>query len=568
MDNKLIREINEKTPILELASEFVSLSKRGKNYMGLCPFHDEKTPSFSVSPEKNIAKCMSCGEGGTPINFYRKIKNISFREAAEILAERAGIKLQTKTRKDPYEEDYKILEEAQNFYKFNLFNSEKGNEALNYLLKRGLTKEIIEQFNIGYAPLFGDVLYRVLKDKNFSDENILKLGLIKQREDSSYFDLFSDRIIFPITNPRGRVVGFSGRALADAEKVKYINSPETNVFKKGQLLYNFNEALGEIRKAKNVVLFEGFFDVISAYQSGLKQGIAAMGTALTQNHAKLIKQATDSVIIAYDGDRAGIEASISAIKILERENLKIEVLAIPNNLDPDDFIKDYGEEQFLNLFGEHLRDSYEFQYNVFKKSKNLTNANDIMRFQQEVKTMLNNANLTIKNIYNKKLAEDLNIDVSEIERHKIKDTRRKTTTNRHEMAEENLIIILLKMKKYSEYVKENLKTTDFANHITTSIRAKIIHYYEDHDVLDVEDFINNLPTNEREHLTEKIFTNVFYTDFQEDVITEKEVDNYINLVKQAGLNRRLDYLTEKIKENPSNMKHFNEYNDILKQLKK
>lgn len=568
IDERLIREINEKTPILDLASEFVSLSKRGKNYMGLCPFHDEKTPSFSVSPEKNIAKCMSCGEGGTPINFYRKIKNISFNEAAEILAERAGIKLKTKTKRDAFEQDYLLLEEAANFYKFNLFNSEKGNEALDYLYKRGLSKETIEHYNIGYAPIFGDTLYRVLKDKKFLETDMLKLGLIKKREDSTYFDLFSDRIIFPITNPQGKTVGFSGRALSENEKVKYINSPETNVFKKGQLLYHFNEALGEIRKAKNVILFEGFFDVISAYQADLKQGVAAMGTALTQSHAKLIKQASDSVIIAYDGDNAGIEASMAAIKILEKENLKIEVLAIPDGLDPDDFIKDYGEEQFLNLFGEYLKDSYDFQYNVYKKNKNLANANDILSFEKEIKRMLINANPTIKNIYNKRLAKDLNIDIAEIARHKIKDIKRKSTTNKYERAEQILIVMMLKLKKYSDYVKEDLKTTDFANHIAASIRAKIIHYYIDHEELIIDDFVNNLPKEEREYLVEKIINNVFYKNFNEELLTNEEVDDYITLVKQAGLNRRIDFLANKIKENPSNTKLLKEYNDIMRQLKK
>jgi DNA primase len=214
MDNKLIELINEKTPIVDLVSEFVSLQKAGKNYRGLCPFHQEKTPSFFVSPEKNICKCYGCGEGGSPINFYRKIKNISFQEAAEELAEKAGIEIEkTKRQKDPYESFYQLLHEVKEFYKFNLKNSEKGQKALDYLYKRELSDEIIEHFEIGYAPEHSDALYKLLNDKGYQVSDMIKLGVVKQKDDGSYYDLFSNRIIFPITNAKGSVVGFSGRTL-------------------------------------------------------------------------------------------------------------------------------------------------------------------------------------------------------------------------------------------------------------------------------------------------------------------------------------------------------------------
>ena len=298
--------------------------------MGLCPFHQEKTPSFSVSPEKNIAKCMSCGEGGSPINFLRKIKNISFEEAAQELALRAGIEIKTvKLRKEPFEKEFKLMEEVTNFYQFNLNHSEKGHDVLDYLSKREVSDKLIEHFRLGYAPPFGNTLFQLLKDKGYDTSDMIKLGVVKQSDDGSYYDLFSDRLIFPITNPKGNVVGFSGRTMNPKDTVKYINSPETVIFKKGSLLYHLNESSQAVRKSKQVILYEGFFDVISSFGAGIENGIASMGTALTKDHAKLIKGVTSSVVIAYDGDSAGLKASDQAISVLEKEGLKIEVLTIP-----------------------------------------------------------------------------------------------------------------------------------------------------------------------------------------------------------------------------------------------
>jgi DNA primase len=416
MDDKLIEQINEKTPIVDLVSEFVSLSKRGKNYMGLCPFHQEKTPSFSVSPEKNIAKCMSCGEGGTPINFYRKIKNLSFEEAAQELALRAGIELKTeKIIKDPNKHFHQLMHEVTSFYQFNLKNSEKGLEAIKYLYGRQMTDELISHFRIGYAPTHGQTLYNVLKDKGYAVSDMILLGVVKQSDDGNYYDLFSDRIIFPITNPKGEVAGLSGRTMNPKEQVKYINSPETVIFKKGQLLYHFYEALQEIRKSKQVVLYEGFFDVISSYAAGIKHGVATMGTALTKEQTKLIKSVTQSMIVAYDGDSAGLKAADHAIPMLEKEGLKVEILMIPEKMDPDDFIKSYGPEQFEMLFGEYTKDAYQFRYDYYKMGLNLANANDMKSFRQKVMDMIRNSDASIKAFYTQKLSLDLGIPLSEFD---------------------------------------------------------------------------------------------------------------------------------------------------------
>ncbi|MFH0766525.1 MAG: DNA primase [Bacillota bacterium] len=575
MENKLILEINEKTAIVDLVSEFVSLAKRGKNYMGLCPFHQEKTPSFSVSPEKNIAKCMSCGEGGTPINFYRKIRNISFEEAATILAQRAGITIkETKIKKDPYDHHYRLMNEVASFYQFNLKNSEKGQEALQYLYERQMTDELISHFKLGYSPLHGNTLYQVLKDKKYSVSDMILLGVVKQADDGSYYDLFSNRIIFPITNPKGEVVGLSGRTLNPKDQVKYINSPETIIFKKGNLLYHLYEALSDIRMSKQVVLYEGFFDVISSYAAGVKNGVATMGTALTKDQAKLIKNVNQSVIVAYDGDSAGLKAIDHAIPVLEREQLKVEVLTIPEKMDPDDFIKAYGPERFEMLFGEYTKDAYAFRYDYYKHGKNLQDANDMSTFKKQVMTMIQTSDASIKGFYIQKLAQDLNIPIETL------DHRRNTPVNepvipkiekpkmldRHAKAERYVIFAMLRSKKVAETVLRKLKQTDFAEPLTADIRLKIENYYEEHTELDLSDFLDELTSDQRTYMENVLLTDMFWT--KNIGISNQEIESYINQIKEANLKRRLGYLKEKI-DNEENVSDIvvNERDQIIVQLK-
>ncbi len=558
MDHKLIELINEKTPIVELVSEFVSLQKTGKNFRGLCPFHQEKTPSFFVSPEKNICKCYGCGEGGAPINFYRKIKNISFDQAAEELAEKAGIKVEKKVRQtDPYESFYKLMAEAKEFYKFNLKNSEKGQLAYKYLSGREISDDIIDHFEIGYAPSHSDVLYQMLNDKGYQVSDMIKLGLVKQKDDGSYYDLFSDRLIFPITNPKGLVVGFSGRTLNKKESIKYMNSPETMIFKKGQLLYHFNEALSEIRKNKQIVLYEGFFDVISSYKAGIKHGVATMGTALTIDQAKLIKQFTDSIVVAYDGDSAGQTATLKAIPLLEKVRLKTEILTIPEKMDPDEFIKAYGSDRYEALFGEYTTDPYRFKYQYFKNGKDLSNANDITTFKNNILEMLITADPSIQNMYKNKLAQDLKVspDAFEIKVKKQPSLPHKESlpekqiariSNKYEKAERYLIYAMLRSKIDANHIQARLKMSDFVDQVQSTIRLLIDSYYKDHQKLDVDEFIDGLNQEQREYATNTLFKDILWE--QNETIDAIEFDNYINLVKHANYMRRKVYVRAQLEK--------------------
>lgn len=575
MDRKLIQEINERTPILDLVSEFVTLQKTGKNYRGLCPFHQEKTPSFFVSPEKNISKCYGCGEGGNPINFYRKIKNISFQEAAYELAKRAGIEMKDlKQKRDPYAHHYEMMAEAKAFYQYNLKNSEKGQTVLKYLEQRELLPKTIDHFELGYAPEHSQSLYQLLNDKGFLVSDMIQLGLVKQREDGSYYDLFSHRLMFPITNPKGQVVGFSGRSLNPKDLAKYVNSPESVIFKKSQLLYHFHEALSEIRKNKQIVLYEGFFDVISSYQAGIENGVAAMGTSLTLQQAKLMRQATSSLVIAYDGDQAGMNAVISAIPVIERAGLKIEVLSIPEKMDPDDFIRAYGADQFETLFGEYLLDPYQFRYQYYKMGKDLTNANDIVNFKNDILKMLANADEAIQNLYKGRLSKDLQVSPDSLIIRKTKrepippqvvtpEKKEIQEPNKYGKAEIYLIYAMLRSKKTAQYIQSQLKGSDFVDHLLSIVRHRIDSFYKKHEKMELELFLETLTDDQRAYMNEKMFVDLVWTKNLE--ISAEDIDLYIYHVQRAYIIRRISYLkTELEKADYENPKLQKEYEGLLK----
>ncbi|MFA5560521.1 MAG: DNA primase [Acholeplasmataceae bacterium] len=559
---ELIEKINQQTSIVDLVSEYVKLEKRGKNLFGLCPFHDDNDPSFSVSPEKNIAKCMSCGEGGRPITFYSKIKNISMQEAAAVLAEKAGIKIDLKpVKKDPNEKDYLLLEEATKFFQFNLLQTTQGKEALDYVTKRIEKEAHIKHFKIGYARKDYDSAYLMLKDKGYAVTDMIRLGLVKQNEQGDYYDLFRNRIIFPITNPDGKIIGFSGRAIDPKEKAKYINGPETKIFKKGKTLYHIHEASPTIRKEKNVILFEGFFDVISAYQAGVKNSVATMGTALTSDHAKLIKKYTDSVVVGFDGDSAGQQAALQSIPILEREGLKVAVLIIPEKMDPDEFINAYGEEKFESLLGEFTKDSYQFRYDYYKQNRRFDVAHDVQAFKEDVLKMIRYADPSIASLYRQKLSVDLKISVDLLPgiKHKQQFARKSDlppkakkedkVVDQIEQAEWILFYGMIQSKAAFEKYNNILKDDDYHNHLTAFIRWKLGGYMSDRAKFDKESFMMLLDDSQKEHF-EKAHDKNFYWPGHSSP-DEKDLEQAISLVKIGPRLRRIDFLEQKAKNEGS-----------------
>lgn len=382
-----IEEVIEKTDIVALVSQYVSLEKAGSGYKGLCPFHNEKTPSFMVSPSKKIAKCMGCGGGGNPIKFLMQIKNIPFTEALQELASNAGIKLQGLKEENSgpdYSHYYKIMETAHKFFKYNLTNTTSGDEAIKYLLNRGIDMESISAFEIGLAPALPDALYNVLKNAGFNELDMCDLGLVKNGE-HGFYDLFKNRIMFPVKDEKGHIIAFSGRIFQnDPNQPKYVNSPETVIFKKGQTLFHLYDGISDIRKLHQIVLHEGQMDVIASYRSGIKTAICSMGTALTPEQVKIITKYANNVVVCYDGDSAGLKAMVKAIHLFANQNINLQLVILPDGMDPDEYVKKYGKEAFLDYFNNHMLEPSDYMISYATKNRDFTNLSEIEAAKKEI----------------------------------------------------------------------------------------------------------------------------------------------------------------------------------------
>lgn len=412
-----IDKVIESTDMVDLVSPYVKLTKQGKNYKGLCPFHNEDTPSFVVSQEKHIAHCFGCGKGGNPINFLMQIKQISFNEALNELALKNGIKLTNQVvvnKSQDYTKYYEMMQMAAKFYSKNLFTTKSGLEALDYLHKRGLDDETIKMFQIGLAPNSSQALYSVLKDANYLELDMMDVGLVNKNE-KGYYDLFTRRIMFPIANEKGDIIGFSARVYNndDPNQPKYINTKETFLYKKGTVLYNLNLAKTEILRKKRVILHEGQMDVIAAVNAGFKEAICTMGTALTEEQALVIKKYATDAVICYDGDKAGINASKKAINIFKRVGINPHLVLLPNKMDPDEFVKNYGSDKYLEYFDKNILNEHQYYFETAFLNRDLNNYQDIDQIKYEVFRLI----MTFKsknavNAYLTSLSQRLNISIN------------------------------------------------------------------------------------------------------------------------------------------------------------
>ena len=339
-----IEEVLDRNDIVDVISSYISLKKKGANYWGLCPFHGEKTPSFSVNANQQFYHCFGCHVGGDAISFVQKVERMDFKEAVTFLAERANMQMPKNSRNENYipsdekEKMYSVMKEAARWYRTNLFE-DKGSKAREYIAARGISDTIIKRFGLGYAPDDWNQLTDYMQNRGVTKEILVKTGLAKEKNDSCY-DAFRNRIMFPIIDRRMRIIGFGGRVLDDS-KPKYLNSPETPIFNKRYNLYGIH-TLNKINNVDKLIVVEGYMDVISLHQAGVPQVLASLGTALTQGQAKLLKRYTDDIYICYDGDTAGQKATLKGLDVLQGEGLKVKVISMPEGVDPDDFAKKYG----------------------------------------------------------------------------------------------------------------------------------------------------------------------------------------------------------------------------------
>ncbi|MGE6629272.1 DNA primase [Bacillus sp. NPDC077027] len=423
--DELLEQIQKNADIVEVIGEYVQLRKQGRNYFGLCPFHGENTPSFSVSADKQIFHCFGCGAGGNVFSFLRQMEGYSFYEAVSHLADKYHIDLpdhligtQSATSGHEATDDKKMIEAHEllkKFYHHLLVNTKEGQKALDYLLARGFTDETIAKFEIGYALDSWDFMTNFLVKRGFEPAIMEKAGLLIQRENGSgYFDRFRDRVIFPIHDHHGTVIAFSGRALGD-QQPKYMNSPETPLFHKSKLLYHFHEARMHIRKRERAVLFEGFADVISAVSSGVTESVATMGTSLTEEHVKLLRRNVEEIILCYDSDSAGYDATMKASDLLGKRGCKVRVAMIPDGLDPDDYIKKYGGEKFKNDIIDASVTLMTFKMNYFRRGKNLSDEGDRLAYMKQVLKEISHLNGSLEQeIYMKQLAGEFSISLDSL----------------------------------------------------------------------------------------------------------------------------------------------------------
>jgi len=368
-----IEEVRRRNDIVDVISEYVTLKRAGKNYKALCPFHSEKTPSFIVSPEKQIFHCFGCGAGGDVVGFVMRMEKISFHDAVLKLAERAGISLSeldpTSLTREAREREkiYKLNELALAFFETKLWD-EEGSEALSYLKRRGLDLSTVRLFRIGYAPSSKDALMNFMFNKGFYPEDLLRAGLASLSLDGRYYDKFRGRIIFPIADERGRILGFGGRSL-EGEEPKYLNSPETAVFSKRKVLFGIDKSLNYIKAEDSIVLVEGYMDMIKLFQAGVRFVVASLGTSLTEAQANLIARYASKVFIAYDADAAGESATLRGISILVNRGLKVSVVDLPVGMDPDDFVSENGGEAFKLLL-RSSRSFWDFRLDLIFKDFN------------------------------------------------------------------------------------------------------------------------------------------------------------------------------------------------------
>ena len=409
--DELIEEIRNRNDIVDVISGYVALKRSGRSFFGLCPFHNEKSPSFAVSPDKQIFHCFGCGVGGNVFHFVSKIENVGFRESVEILANRANVPLPTTSSSE--EEDklyymrsrvYEINKIAAMFYHKNLYNP-ASKTAQEYVKKRKLDNNTLKTFLIGYSGTFNE-LYKLLKQEGFKEEEILASSLVNKNQNGEFIDRFRKRLMFPIQDERGRIIAFGGRVLDDS-KPKYINSPENIVYSKGRHLFGLYAA--KKVPQKKMLIVEGYMDTISLHQRGITNVVASLGTAMTEAQGRLLRKSSEQVIVGYDADGAGQAATIRGLEILQNLGCDVRILQIEGAKDPDEFIVKYGPEQ-LKKYMDNAISLVEFKIKNLKKDLNLDVANDKIKFLTEIAKELAKVNNSIeKEVYIDKIALDYKI---------------------------------------------------------------------------------------------------------------------------------------------------------------
>jgi DNA primase len=580
----LLEEIRNRCDIVDIVSGYVHLKPAGKGFKGLCPFHEEKTPSFMVSPEKQLFHCFGCGEGGNVFNFLMKYEKLSFFEAVKMLAQKSGVPLPVDEEKEDIlhkkkERLYKLNNLAANYYRECLFRTNQGKKVINYLKKRGINDTSVEKYKLGYAPSGWDALTNFLKKKGYTYEELIKAGLIKKSKiEGKYIDYFRDRIIFPIFNLSGKAIGFGGRVLDDSLP-KYINSPETLVYNKGSNLYSLNFAKEGIRKNNYLIIVEGYTDVLVTQQYEFNNIAASLGTALTTKQIDLIKRFTDTVLIAYDADSAGNMATLRSLDLLVKAGLDVKVIDLPQGYDPADFLIKKGRESFQDLIDRALSlIDYKLKLLYSKYSINTIEGKVkiIKGIMPTLSVMGNEVELRAQA---KKISEELKLSeeaiLIELKRYKrgSKDSSHNFIKLNSESgnikAEKILIGCMLENEKIAQDILKKLKAKDFTVPLHRQIVEAIEKNLKDDKILDSQKVIDCLNDDGAAKLISKILMEETIT-FDEKIISGyvDTINNFKLTQERKNLEKRAKILDEKIKKSEKiEEDDLKELREIVRQLK-
>lgn len=557
INDNVLDEIRDRADIVDLIGEYVDLKRSGSNYMGLCPFHSEKTPSFSVSPSKSIFKCFGCGVAGDVITFIMKRENLNFPEAVEFLAEKYNVRLseykdENKEARDKRNRLYDINREAAMHFLNNLSSSPK---AQKYLRDRGLSDKTIRAYGLGYSKDSWTDLYDHLTKLGYKEEELLNLNLVSKSKNGNYIDRFRDRVMFPIINRNNKVIAFGARGFGDA-KPKYLNSRETPIFHKGSNLFNMNIISRESSRQR-IILVEGYMDVISLYNSGINYSVASLGTSLTEDQAAIIKKMAKDIYICYDSDKAGINATSRAIDIFLSKSCKPKIIELEGGLDPDDFIKKYGMEGFENKIKSAI--SYiDFKIKILRENFNLEEAEGLSNFTLESAKILSSIKNPIeRDIFVKDFSKKYNISYKAIEnyinylnRNKIKSEKKekfkpKKNTNvvksTKTRAQEELLSYSLLDNDIYNYIKNKIQVFYFTNAMTRASFEEIPKMFEEE--MEVSEFLNLL---EKNRLIDAKFKENILGIIKNIHVNEKIVDELIKTLERNYLQKEKERILENI----------------------
>lgn len=558
---EILEDIRQSNDIIDVISQYVHLKRSGRNFFGLCPFHNEKSPSFSVSPDKQIFHCFGCGVGGNVFTFISKIEGISFKEAIEVLAERANINLpKLENTADSFKEElkakvYKVNKFAADFYHQNLYKP-SSKPAQEYIKKRKLNNETLKSFQIGYSGKF-DELYKALKQEEFGEQEILESGLVNKNDNGKFIDRYRNRLMFPICDARGRVIAFGGRVLDDS-KPKYINSPENVVYSKGRHLFGLNVA--KKGDTKTLLIVEGYMDVISLHQRGISNVVAALGTALTQQQGWLLRKNTEKVILGFDSDGAGQTAIARSLEILQNMGCDMRVLQMEGAKDPDEYILKFGVVRFQNLM-QNAISLFEFKVKNLKQGLNLENSNDKIKFLNEIAKLISKIDNTMeKEVYIEKIAKTYDISKEAIyaqvnklsyanskggqilEKSKptprLKRKEEKSIPENIKKRENTIISILINKPESYNLISKRIKPQDFKYELNQIIANKLYEELEKGNS-NINGILDELDEETRNHATM-----IMAYDLEIDNL-EKAINDILNLYKREKLdNRKLDIIEE------------------------